>query len=164
MELHVALSLRLDAVEAHRLANAYRAEVLAENGDAAAERDCLAMAVQFALQWNESAPVGLREGIEQILATMPAAEEEATAAAATATPFFQPGRTYTEAAPFRAPEDRPNFQCVAVAIHPTTGTRRALGFEQPGAGGPWKSASFRDEEWADGWTDVTDTTTTKDRP
>ncbi|GAB2731471.1 hypothetical protein [Streptomyces bullii] len=30
MELHVALSLRLDAVEAYRLAHAYRAEVLSE--------------------------------------------------------------------------------------------------------------------------------------
>jgi hypothetical protein len=33
MELHVALSLRLDAIEAHRLANAYRAEVLHEAAD-----------------------------------------------------------------------------------------------------------------------------------
>jgi hypothetical protein len=86
--------------------------------------------------------------------------EKASVAAPTATPdFFQAGRTYTEDAPFRAPEDRPNFQCAAVAIHPTTGNRRALGFEQPGAGRPWKSSSMRDEEWADGWTDITDTTT-----
>lgn len=70
--------------------------------------------------------------------------------------FFEPGRTYTENAPFRAPEDRPNFQCVAVAIHPTTGTRRALGFEQPGTGGRWSSSSMRDEEWADGWVDITE--------
>lgn len=76
--------------------------------------------------------------------------------------FFEPDRTYTEDAPFRAPEDRPNFQCIAVAIHPTTGNRRALGFEQAGAGRPWKSSSMRDEEWADGWTDVTDTTTGDD--
>jgi len=53
----------------------YRNEVLAENGDAAAERDCLAMAVQFALQWKDSATLELREGIEEILATMPAAKE-----------------------------------------------------------------------------------------
>lgn len=75
--------------------------------------------------------------------------------------FFQPGRAYTEDAPFRAPEDRPNFQCIALATHPTTGDRRAFGFEQPGAGRPWKSSSLRDEEWADGWTDITDTTTRK---
>lgn len=73
--------------------------------------------------------------------------------------FFEPGRTYTEDAPFRAPEDRPNFDCIAVAVHPTTGNRRAFGFEQAGAGSPWRSSSMRDEEWADGWTDITDTTT-----
>ena len=84
--------------------------------------------------------------------------EEATAAAATATPdFFQAGRTYTQNAPFRAPEDRPNFQCTAVAVHPTTGDRRAFGFDQPGVGAPWSSASMRDEEWADGWVDVIET-------
>lgn len=95
---------------------------------------------------------------EDVLAeTYELVEEEATAAAATATPdFFQAGHTYTEDAPFRAPEDRPNFQCIAVAIHPTTGGRRAFGFDQPGAGGPWSSASMRDEEWADGWVDVTE--------
>jgi hypothetical protein len=84
---------------------------------------------------------------------------EATTEKATPTgapDFFQPGRTYTEDAPFRAPEDRPNFQCIAVAVHPTTGDRRALGFEQPGAGRPWRSSSMRDEEWADGWTAVTE--------
>ncbi|MFI8351233.1 hypothetical protein [Streptomyces sp. NPDC085596] len=70
--------------------------------------------------------------------------------------FFEPGRTYTENAPFRAPEGRANFQCVAVATHPTTGTRRALGFEQPGAGGRWSSSSMRDEEWADGWVEITE--------
>jgi hypothetical protein len=81
-------------------------------------------------------------------------EKDATSNAAP--DFFQPGRTYTEDAPFRAPEDRGNFQCVAVAIHPTTGNRRALGFEQAGAGAPWKSSSFRDEEWADGWVETTE--------
>lgn len=85
------------------------------------------------------------------------AREKATPTGATATPdFFQPGHTYTQNAPFRAPEDRPNFQCIAVATHPTTGNRRAFGFDQPGAGGPWSSASLRDEEWADGWIDVTE--------
>ncbi|GKQ39517.1 hypothetical protein [Streptomyces sp. A012304] len=75
---------------------------------------------------------------------------------ATPPDFFRPGRTYTTDEPFRAPEDRPNFQCVAVAIHPTMGSRRALGFEQPGSGRTWKSASLRDDEWADGWVDVTE--------
>lgn len=70
--------------------------------------------------------------------------------------FFQPGHTYTANEPFTAPELRPNFQCVAVAIHPTTGNRRALGFEQRGAGARWASSSMRDEEWADGWVVVTE--------
>ncbi|MGW3166943.1 hypothetical protein ACWC9Q_29615 [Streptomyces sp. NPDC001142] len=68
--------------------------------------------------------------------------------------FFQPGRTYTRSLPFRAPEDRPNFQCVGVGVHPSKGTLRALGFEQPGAGAPWLSASQRVEEWADGWVEI----------
>ncbi|MFE9921615.1 hypothetical protein ACFYQA_08530 [Streptomyces sp. NPDC005774] len=70
--------------------------------------------------------------------------------------FFEPGRTYTVNEPFAAPEIRPHFQCVAVAIHPTTGKRRAFGFEQRTANAPWTSASLRDEEWADGWVDVTE--------
>ncbi len=43
----------------------------ARGGQIAAERNCLAMAVHFALQWKPDAPMGLREGIEEILATMP---------------------------------------------------------------------------------------------
>ncbi|MGA5604051.1 hypothetical protein ACPCUF_23950 [Streptomyces griseoincarnatus] len=72
--------------------------------------------------------------------------------------FFEPGHTYTVNEPFTAPEIRPHFQCVAVAIHPTTGNRRAFGFEQRTANAPWASASLRDEEWADGWVDVTEET------
>lgn len=65
--------------------------------------------------------------------------------------FFQPSHTYTADEPFAAPEVRPNFRCVAIAEHPTKGSRRAFGFEQRGAGAPWVSSSMRDEEWADGW-------------
>jgi hypothetical protein len=74
-----------------RKLDAHRAEVLAENGNAAAERDCLAMAVLFALQWKEGAPVGLREGIEQILSTMPKAGEQGSreAGAAPAVTVFR---------------------------------------------------------------------------
>lgn len=46
-----------------------------------AERDCLAMAVMFALQRNPDAPMSLRDGIEEILATMPARSEPAAPAA-----------------------------------------------------------------------------------
>lgn len=47
-------------------------------GRIAAERDCLAMAVQFALQWKDGATLELREGIEEILATMPEAGEKSS--------------------------------------------------------------------------------------
>ncbi|MEU6340226.1 hypothetical protein ABZ883_04655 [Streptomyces sp. NPDC046977] len=47
----------------------------------AAERDCLAMAVLFALQWTPDAPMTLREGIEEILSTMPQAPAASSAAA-----------------------------------------------------------------------------------
>lgn len=57
----------------------------AHAGRIAAERDCLAMAVQFAIQWRPDAPMGLREGIEEILSTMPAAGEKSSREA-TATP------------------------------------------------------------------------------
>lgn len=44
--------------------------------DVAAERNCLAMAVMFALQWKPDAPMGLREGIEEILSSMPTVREK----------------------------------------------------------------------------------------
>ncbi|MGQ4358515.1 hypothetical protein [Streptomyces sp. SAS_272] len=69
--------------------------------------------------------------------------------------FFRPGRTYTQNLPFRAPEDRPSFQCVGVGRHPSKdGALRALGFEQPGAGRPWASAAQRTQEWDEGWVDL----------
>ncbi|MFF5984372.1 hypothetical protein ACFY78_36575 [Streptomyces olindensis] len=71
-----------------------------------------------------------------------------------ASEFFHPGRTYTRDLPFRAPEDRPTFECVGIGVHPTKGSLRAFGFEQPGAGHPWVSAAQRMEEWADGWVEI----------
>ncbi|MFI2033680.1 hypothetical protein ACH470_03110 [Streptomyces bottropensis] len=71
-----------------------------------------------------------------------------------ASSFFRPGRTYIRDLPFRAPEDRPSFECVGVGMHPSKGVLRAFGFEQPGDGQPWVSASQREEEWADGWIDL----------
>ncbi|MFB6943224.1 hypothetical protein ACFWGL_16980 [Streptomyces sp. NPDC060286] len=68
--------------------------------------------------------------------------------------FFRPGCTYTRDLPFRAPEDRPSFQCKGVGVHPSKGSLRAFGFEQPGAGAPWVSASQRVEEWAAGWVEI----------
>jgi hypothetical protein len=68
--------------------------------------------------------------------------------------FFRPGRTYTQDLPFRAPEDLPSFECVGIGVHPTKGGLRAFGFQQPGAGRPWESASQRQEEWQEGWIDL----------
>ncbi|CAM5249047.1 hypothetical protein SGLAM104S_01575 [Streptomyces glaucescens] len=93
--------------------------------------------------------LGMRAAERVVRGMREETERESTPVAAP--DFFQPGRTYTEDAPFRAPEIRPNFRCVAVAAHPTKGSRRAFGFEQSGAGAPWVSAALRDEEWADGW-------------
>ncbi|MGX1116347.1 hypothetical protein RKD37_001710 [Streptomyces ambofaciens] len=58
----------------------------AGGGRIAAERNCLAMAVHFALQWKPDAPMGLREGIEEILATMPDVGEKSSPTGADATP------------------------------------------------------------------------------
>ncbi|MBK3631612.1 hypothetical protein JHN52_01275 [Streptomyces sp. MBT97] len=69
--------------------------------------------------------------------------------------FFCPGRLYTRDLPYRAPEDRPSFQCVGVGRHPSKGgALRAFGFEQPGVGRPWASAAQRMEEWEEGWLDL----------
>jgi hypothetical protein len=99
---------------ATQLLNAHRNEVLAGNYDAAAERDCLAMAVQFALQWTPDAPMSLREGIEEILATMPAAEADPE--------FFRPGHTYNTTI-FGGP-----FTVDFVGTQPGTGERFAHGW------------------------------------
>lgn len=152
MELHVALSMRLDAVEAYRLAHAYRDEVLAKNGDAV-ERDCLAMAVLFARQWSGGTPFELHKGIDEILATMPATGEKATAPAATATPdFFQPDHTYRR--------DEWEFRCHGTGPHPITGERHAFGWKVLGADDEdiytLHPASLDAEAWDRGWTDVTE--------
>lgn len=108
---------------ATRLLNAHRNEVLAGNYDAAAERDCLAMAVQFALQWTPDAPMSLREGIEEILATMPAADA--------AQDFFQPGHTYSTTI-FGGP-----FTVDFVGTQPGTGERFAHGWVHYEHDGSW---------------------------
>lgn len=73
---------------------------------------------------------------------------------ATVPGFFRPGRTYTQNLPYRAPEDRPNFQCVGIGQHPTKGGLRAFGFEQPGVGRPWASSAMSTVSWADGWIEL----------
>lgn len=106
--------------------------------------------------WEKSPDycAGLRAGAELLLANT---GEEATAAAATATPdFFQVGHTYTRNLPYRAPELRPDFQCIGIGQHPTKDERRAFGFYRSGSTAPWGSSALGDEAWADGWVDVTE--------
>lgn len=114
MELHVALSLRLDAIEAYRLAHAYRDEVRREDAALIENAACDA-------DWSATPAYcqGLRAGAELLLAK---AMEKATAEATTATPdFFQPGHGYTH-------RDGSDFLCVAVTVHPQTGERLAMGW------------------------------------
>jgi hypothetical protein len=84
MELHVALSLRLDATEAYRLAHAYRDEELAKGAHLIEDAACDA-------DWERPADYcqGLRAGAELLLANT---GEKATT---TTADFFQPGHTYT---------------------------------------------------------------------
>ena len=65
--------------------------------------------------------------------------------------FFAPGRTYTRDLPYRAPEVRPDFQCIGVALHPTKRELRAFGFHRAGASSPWHGHAMDPEDWAGGW-------------
>ncbi|MFG2963534.1 hypothetical protein ACGFZS_09620 [Streptomyces sp. NPDC048288] len=91
----------------------------------------------------------------EIDALKTAQEKSSREADATPTDFFGPGRVYVRDLPFRAPEDTLQFECVGIGAHPSKdGALRAFGFERPGAGRPWVSASQRAEEWAEGWVDL----------
>jgi hypothetical protein len=66
-----------------------------------AERNCLAMAVLFATQWKPDAPMSLREGIEEILDTMPEAPEPATASVARASVLREASEHTRQSCPTR---------------------------------------------------------------
>jgi hypothetical protein len=71
--------------------------------------------------------------------------------------FFEAGKTYTQAKPFRAPESLERFQCVVVADHPAGRGRRAFGFlctVYPGDN--WRSYVLALSAWEDGWTEDRD--------
>ncbi|MFE9127045.1 hypothetical protein ACFYOF_16770 [Streptomyces sp. NPDC007148] len=114
--------------------DAFRAEVLAANGDVTAERDCLAMAVMFARQWGGGTPFELHQGIDEILATMPGNREKSSRAAVATPDFFEPGHSYTH-------RDGSTFRCVAVTTHPNGGERVAVGWHTDTAG--WTFIGFR---------------------
>jgi hypothetical protein len=129
-------TIAAEALEAEGLLQAPGAGAALDRADAEYERLRVAL---------ESAKRGRRELRARV------AELEA---APSVPGFFTPGRAYTQDLPYRAPEDRPNFECLGVGMHPTKGSLRALGFEQPGVGRPWKSAAQRMEEWEEGWVDL----------
>jgi len=70
------------------------------------------------------------------------------------TGFFQANTTYTLADPYKAPEIRPQFQCIAVAVHPTKGESRAFGFWRAGHMSPWLSHAMHANDWDKGWVEV----------
>lgn len=65
--------------------------------------------------------------------------------------FYEVGHTY-EYAPLRL-----LFRCDAVGAHPVTGEPSAVGWVRYHGSG-WSSGCYSPAEYADGWTDITDTT------
>lgn len=79
------------------------------------------------------------------------AEHEGRERTGEAPDFFQPGHTYEYAALHLL------FRCDAVSTHPVTGEPSAVGWVRYHGGG-WSSGDYSPAEYADGWTDITDTT------
>ncbi|NGO72982.1 hypothetical protein [Streptomyces boncukensis] len=77
--------------------------------------------------------------------------------------FFRPGRTYVYRQDgYTAPELTAVFRVEHVTRHPARGTLRAIGWSRSGAPGSTWRGFFRDEDQADGWTEMTDTEQTGD--
>lgn len=141
MELHVALSLRLDAIEAYRLANNYRAEVLQE-----AKRDVVAWLVKKA---REGTPIErLADKVDRGAIRIFLETGKPDSRTAAAPDFFQPGHTYTD-------NCGRVFRCIALTTDPMTGEIRAFGWyaTQPG-GWPSAEALDPDDYTHMGWTDT----------
>lgn len=68
--------------------------------------------------------------------------------------FFEPGHTYVQADPYRAPELMVVFKCIAVAEHPSKHEMRALGFHSTVQADEWASAAYRPGQWDQGWVEV----------
>jgi hypothetical protein len=122
-----------DAMDAHR------AEVLNEAADYVEQRRLARADIVTDFDRGRRAAEGcVVEELREL------AGEEATAAAATATPapdFFEPGRTYTE--PGDVTDWR--FRCDAITTHPATGVRTALGWKH--FRGEWSECSYDEDEW-----------------
>ncbi|WCN06011.1 hypothetical protein [Streptomyces sp. M92] len=61
--------------------------------------------------------------------------------------FFQPGHRYAL--------EIWRFHCAAVAAHPTTGERQAIGWIRV-SDGSWTAYAYSAAEWGERWTDVTE--------
>lgn len=140
MELHVALSLRLDATEAYRLAHAYRDEILA-GADLLPKAHVVAWLVKKA---REETPVWLLASKVERGAIRPDNLRMLPP------DFFEPGHTYISGTW--------KFRCETVSPSPGTGERRALGWKFAPVYGVhrWHAVALDPDDWAHGdWTDVT---------
>ncbi|WP_020116764.1 hypothetical protein [Streptomyces canus] len=138
----LAETYELASVERPSPGDAHRAEVLAE-ADLLPKADVVAWLVKKA---REETPVWLLASKVERGAIRP---DNLRMLPAT---FFEAGRTY-EYAPLHL-----LFRCDAVGAHPVTGEPSAVGWVRyHGAG--WSSGDYSPAEYADGWTDITDTTT-----
>ncbi|THA56139.1 hypothetical protein [Streptomyces sp. A1136] len=67
---------------------------------------------------------------------------------------FQPGRTYTDGNGYKAPEITTYFHVEHVTRHPERGHLRAIGWSKSVATDARWRGDFRDEDEADGWTEL----------
>jgi hypothetical protein len=135
LSLHVALSLRHDAIEAYRLAHAYRDEEFQKYADRLASRASL---------YGDSATVA--EVIKDLrsIATQKARREDE------ATPdFFQAGRTYTR----QCHGDTAEFLVECIGAEPEFGDRQAFGWYRRQPRTSWHPYSQNEAEFTvNGWT------------
>lgn len=68
--------------------------------------------------------------------------------------FFRAGRTYTDGNGYKAPEITTVFHVEHVTRHPERGHLRAIGWSKSGASDARWRGDFRDEDQADGWTEL----------
>ena len=68
--------------------------------------------------------------------------------------FFRPGRTYTDANGYMAPEITTYFHVEHITRHPEHGHLRAIGWSKSGAMGSRWHGDFRAEGEQDGWTEL----------
>ncbi|MCX4703927.1 hypothetical protein [Streptomyces sp. NBC_01373] len=157
MELHVALSLRLDAREAYRLAHAYRDEVLAE-ADVLPKAHVVAWLVKKARE--ERAGSTREDRVRADVIGVLASKVERGAIRPDnlrmlPADFFEPGHTYTES---DGSTDW-KFRCDAITTHPENGERTALGWRH--FQGKWEPCAYFEDDFDVhqyvGHTDVTET-------